>query len=428
MKFARGNSWHTLHYLIVCFILTAFLVSCGGGGGDNPPSTGSTGGTGGGGGDSISTLNSAGLDLLKSKDITNAKVKFQAAVEAAGTQSSNDADTARFFYALTRVAALGFDLTSDGNSNDLNRAADIFDRFGCSSAGRDPFLWTATCPDTLPGGTPTTGELLTFLQDVVLPELEGATSNLDGVSSSFNKVWTEPISSTTVESDYGDVLFARASLKALRAEILILLSYNLDIDIDAQANDTTSTAEQRLANNPNFFKPTASASAYLPQGRALLQGMVDDLIAAANAIQTETDSQTDDLITLEDMTQADITQGKADLTTFKDALSTATTVDDNETPSDTNDDVVINGDPFFSTVLDLRAMFPPFTGDNPTGFFPDPTFGGVLVQPTNLNDDLNNNSVADIFENGGAAKAKSLTKSLHKDQQKVQTFRDKVLK
>lgn len=371
--------------------------SGGKGGGSTPPS-----------GADPSALNAEGLEFLKSgATILDAKGKFQEAAAAAGTQSSNEADTARFFYALTRVAALGFDLVSDGNPNDLNRAADILDRLGCSSGGRDPLNWTVTCPSSFPNNSPTGVELQTFLKNVVLPELEGATNNLDGISNSFNRSWVEPASGTTVESDYGDVLFYRAGLKGLRANILILLSYNVDVDIDAEANDTTSDTQTRLARNPNLLKPTAAASTDLPQARTLLQGAADDLNAAVDAIQAETDSQADDLVNLDNTTSAEIAQAKTSLTTYKNALSAQTTVSDHGTPAP-GDDVIVNGDPFFAAnpPIDLRAKVPPYTtnisgpgtADIP-GMFPDPTFDGVLIQP-NVNEDLNSDGTPDVLEIG----------------------------
>lgn len=132
-------------------------------------------------------LNTEGLELLKNKNVLGAKDKFKQAVEAVGTQTSSDADTARFFYALTRIGSFALDLTSDGNPNDLNRPADFLDRFGCSSS-RDPFAFNGVCPKNLstPSNVPAGNEFQTFLKNVVLPEVEAAIGNLNDVSSTFN--------------------------------------------------------------------------------------------------------------------------------------------------------------------------------------------------------------------------------------------------
>ena len=74
-------------------------------------------------------LNSRGLEALKDAWVLRAKTYFEAAEDLAGNSISNDADTARFFYALTRIAALWFDTYSDGIANNgLNTLGDILDR------------------------------------------------------------------------------------------------------------------------------------------------------------------------------------------------------------------------------------------------------------------------------------------------------------
>jgi hypothetical protein len=86
-------------------------------------------------GASLNQLINEGLDALNNGWIIKARNYFKAAVEGlSGGENQNDADTARFFYALTRVIALGFDTYSDGNSTDMNRLADILDRFGCDTS------------------------------------------------------------------------------------------------------------------------------------------------------------------------------------------------------------------------------------------------------------------------------------------------------
>lgn len=343
-------------------------------------------------------LNAEGLELLKNRDVLGARDKFKQAVETAGTQTSNDADTARFFYALTRIGGYLFDLASDGNPNDLNRVADFLDRFGCSSS-RDPFAFKGVCPTTLssPSNVPAGNEFQAFLQNVVLPEVEGAVDNLSGVSNGFNLRWTEPISNTSVESDYGDVLAYRAALKTVRANILASLSYHLEGDVNAEVADTTATAQERLARHPDVFKPTPAAATNLPLARTLLQSATDDLIAAINAIQAESDSQTDDLVNLSLATSQEIAQEIANLEIYRNALSLPTTVYDHGTPS-TSDDLIVDGNAVFSGPFDIRAFSPPVTGDVP-GFFPEPTFGGALIQGLDVNTDVNPpNGTPDLLE------------------------------
>lgn len=333
-------------------------------------------------------LNTEGLELLNNKNVLGAKDKFKQAVEAVGTQTSSDADTARFFYALTRIGSFAFDLASDGNSNDLNRPADFLDRFGCSSS-RDPFAFSGVCPKNLstPSNVPAGNEFQTFLQNVVLPEVEAAIDNLNDVSSTFNLRWTEPISNLSVESDYGDVLAYRAALKSVQAQILAFLSYNLEGDINSEVADPTATAEARLARHPDIFKPNPAAATNFPLARTLLQSATDDLIAAVNAIQAETDSQADDLVNLNLATPQEIAQEIANLEVYRSALFSPTTVYDNGTPS-TSDDLIVNGNAVFTGPFDIRDFSPPVAGDVP-GLFPDATFGGAIIQGLDVNTDVN---------------------------------------
>nr|NIO16907.1 hypothetical protein [Deltaproteobacteria bacterium]NIS77620.1 hypothetical protein [Deltaproteobacteria bacterium] len=50
-----------------------------------------------------------GFDALEDGAVLRAETYFQAAVNQAGSSTSNDADTARIFFAVTRVGALAFD-------------------------------------------------------------------------------------------------------------------------------------------------------------------------------------------------------------------------------------------------------------------------------------------------------------------------------
>ena len=67
---------------------------------------------------------------------------------------------------------------------------------------------------------------------------------------------------------------------------------------------------------------------------------------------------------------------------------------------DISSEVVLK--PFFEG-LNLRSLLPDFSGNEPVGFLPDPTFGGILVSiegmaPVELNDDADGSGIADIFE------------------------------
>ena len=316
-----------------------------------------------------------------------------------GTEVSNEADTARFFHVLTFF----FDTVSDGDPNNgLNTASDILDAFNCTHAGSvhdDP-----SCPDTMPGNSPTGLELQNFLFNVGRPALEDIITTIQSVSQSFNYVWTEPWDGTSVESDFGDILVFSALAKGGLALLLMQDAYDLDADIDFEANNEESRTKQDFLNdNPNFGTLTNTGN--LNTARNYLDDGANDLDAAIAWMDAESDNQDNDFINLGDADAQEIQEDRDDLTTAKQCLFGQCTVDDNETVGDTSDDTILDFSNFFSPGINLRALLPTIAGDDPTGFLPDPYMDGVFVQldgwdPSELNNDRDGNGTADIFEEG----------------------------
>lgn len=355
------------------------------------------------------------LELLNSGDIVGARDLFRAAVSKYAGLGDNNEDTANFFYALTRVLAIWFDMQYDGSNSALYDTGDILDAFGCSETGRDPANFaihfvTATnpvppffsgiiCPgDPLSPNLPTGGEFQTFLYNIVRTELLGAIENLSSVSQSFTINWTEPFSMTTVESDYGDVLVLRSMFKATMAALEIEDAYDLDVDI----NDSNNTVESFLAANSGF--PVLMRSGNLQSARSFLTGSaLDDIDDAIDWIITEQDNQDDDWINLINMTPLQILDAKNDIATARECVLNQCTIDDNRTPGDTSDDTIISLAPYFDGQVNINSLFPSFNGDDPTGLLPDPTFGGMLKKikgndPSVLNNDADGDGTADSID------------------------------
>jgi hypothetical protein len=242
-----------------------------------------------------------------------------------------------------------------------------------------------------------------FAYTIVLPELMGALEDLDRVSESFNAGWIEPLDLTSVESDYGDVLVFRAALKVSIASILIQYAHNVEADIDQEYNayyGSGNTVEEFLIYNPNFGN--LRALDYLQSSKSYLDAACTDTLAAIDWIQAEADSQLDDYVSLKDATAEEVNDAKNKIAAFKQSLYGAAIIDDRGTPGDTSDDTVIDSGPAF-TGLNLRGLLPSFADNEPFGFLPDPTFGGVLIKikgnpPAKLNEDLDGNGTADIFD------------------------------
>ncbi|MEC4685509.1 MAG: hypothetical protein VST71_07240 [Nitrospirota bacterium] len=359
-------------------------------------------------GSSLNQLITDGLEAVSNEWMLKARNYFKAAVDLAGDSTSNDADTARFFYALTRVAAISADTFSDGTPGDMNSLGDILDRCGALPSDTARANWdTIECLDPLPSNTTDGAALQTFLYKEILPEIEGAITNLGAVSQDFNKQWIEPFDKTMVESDRGDVLFFKAALEGLAANLYTQYAYNLYVDIAAEGNKENTTTEDFLNNYGSFLSLTGSYIDNLNSAQTLYSAALNDLNAAIDEIKAETDNQDDDLIDLGDMTPSEITETQTDITNYNASLNgeTPVTIDDRDTPSDTTDDTIIDLSQFFADPwINLRTILPPFAGDDPTGLLPDPSFGGVLIQlngyaPDVLNTDTDNNGTADIFEN-----------------------------
>ncbi|MDY6839412.1 MAG: hypothetical protein SWH78_15715 [Thermodesulfobacteriota bacterium] len=347
---------------------------------------------------SLKKLLSNGFDALMDGWVLKANHYFKAAESLAGAATSNDADTARFLYALTRIAALGFDTYSDGNSTDMNTLGDILDRLGCVAldAARANFE-AISCAEPLPDDAPTGQEMQDFLYNVVRPEIEGSIANLEAVSEAFNKTWAVPFDHTTVESDYGDVLVFKAAAEAILGQLLIQYAYDLDADIDETVNNDQQTIEAFLIENDAFGTLRDGFATYLDLAKAYAEDALDDLDAAIVWIQEETDPQGNDLINLADETPQDIEEARQSIVVAKQCLYDRCTVDDNDT-TDPSDDVVLDASKFLAGI-DLNTLFPPFTGDDVSGLFPKPFLEGTIVQGLDLNEDIDpEDGIPDVFQ------------------------------
>ena len=336
----------------------------------------------------LSKLLSRGIDALPDGWGLRAKTFFEAAEALAGSNISNDADTARFFYALSRVAALGFNTYTDGNpTNGLNTLGDILDGFGTPNEDtKRSNLEAFSFPDPFPVNSPTGSDLQNFLVSVALPEIAAAIDNLDSVSVGFEKQWIEPFDHETVESDYGDVIFFRSVFYDALAAIYIQSAYNLNDDIDETKNND-KTVEQFLIDRPNFLTLLPSYTSKLNQAKSYTNTALDDLDAAIVWMdQIETDDQSNDFVNLTDLTFEQIVQARADIADAKNSLNGPTSVNDNKDPTDS---FILDAGIFFSG-LDFRSpnLIPPFTGNEVSGLFPDPTFKGVFGVGIDLNEDI----------------------------------------
>ena len=337
------------------------------------------------------------LDLVNQGKIVEARDVCVSSADAYGSTQSNDADTTRFFAALSRIASLWYNMSSDGNPNNgLNTFGDILDAFGCSNSGREPLRpesLNSLCPSILPANAPTGSDLQAFIRNVLRPEVENAIGNLNNVSQSLNVMWTEPFDGKQVKSDYGDVLAIRASLSYLLGSVIIENSYDLNANIGTATNQH-QTKEAFLAANPDFLKLVNSAELSMAQN--LLGAASDDALAAINWMQAETGDQSSHFISLSKMTPAQINRAKIQINEFKSSLSGPSTIH-----NDSNVAIGTLDSTKFFVGLNIRSLLPNFH-DNclvasstiPGKYFlVDPTFNGTWTNwsafdaqnPTNPN-------------------------------------------
>ncbi|MBN2063035.1 MAG: hypothetical protein JW882_21710 [Deltaproteobacteria bacterium] len=314
-----------------------------------------------------------------------AKTYFQSAMIKTEGVTSNDADTARFFYALTRVGSLVYKIESDGVEDGLNDIGDILDAFGYSqSESRLPLIGLQLQdPAALPLDSPRGQDLVDFLYNVFRPEIIGALGNLNDVSTSFNRTWEEPNLFEIVESDYGDVLFFAAIFRGILANIYMLKAYNLNCDID-ETDNNDYTLEEFFGYHPDFLKLISSYSNFLTNAKSYYKSGLNDAYDSILWMEGETDAQDNDYIHLVNSTATEIEEAKLTITDAKNSLDGPTFVNDHQTASQ---GFTLDMSIFFSG-LELRNYLPPISGDGANGLFPDPTFAGIVGPEENLNEDI----------------------------------------
>lgn len=338
-----------------------------------------TGGGGGGGGGSATDLIAQGLEALTRgtyADYVLARNLFQQAVAivTANGQQDNEAATAHFFYAITRVGALAAELPSDGAANGLNTVGDFLDAFGFAPNPRTTYSGLMA-PMTFPPTSPTAEDVRLFLATRVRQELEGAIDNLNQIPPSFQSQWSfndvAPGKLVATESDFGDVLAIRGAFRGVLAGVIIMTSYDLGDDIATQLNDPGRTLENILLANPNAGNHVDTSS--LPAAQTQLSTGIDDIVAAINFIQAESDPQDDDLINLASLPAGDVNEFLSESSTYKSALTGLVTTQ----ASDGSMASLFLPDFFDADGVDLRPFAPPVVGDDPAGLFQNNPFSPV---------------------------------------------------
>jgi hypothetical protein len=314
-----------------------------------------------------------------------ANQKFE---DALSLDSNNQ--QANLFYAVTRMAAFALE---SGNGGGLETLRDVFEAFGMTRNSND-FLDVGPPYDTssgLPGNSPSGEAIRQFLAGPYMNLLNETLENLEQISSSFNTILTaDETGDQAVEVDYGDVLMYKAMINANRCLVLIMSSYNLNVDIDAVANKISN---DQFNINPDLLKPypdllkllTGGGGALINAETALIE-TIDSYLAASAFIRSETDYQWDDLIEMIPEDAEDEALFRQNLNEFKASLNQSRTAD----LTDNENNLSLNLNPFFgagSGPYSLRDFLPqfnqcddPINGSMGHGLGDDPTLGGMLPE------------------------------------------------
>jgi hypothetical protein len=214
-----------------------------------------------------------GKSALTSHDILTARDQFKLALE---TDPNNQ--EANLLYGITRVIAV----VEDGqslNTAGLDSVREILELAGFMFTKFSVYDMSGTSPHPLALATPRTGDVLDFLKNKALPEINGAIANLSAVtntnfSSIISSASINKISATDIIIDFADALIVKALLHALKCNLELLMVYGLDANLpnflDAP-NDLM--AFKQLFQDATFLTPKDSAR--LTTAKSALTGFID---------------------------------------------------------------------------------------------------------------------------------------------------------
>jgi hypothetical protein len=273
--------------------------------------------------------------------------------------------------------------------------------------------------------SPDGNEIRDFIRQEVLPAISAAIDDLDTIDQTFTPLLLSPEDfgfeeeddgllggngpEEPHEVDFGDVALVKACLLLHKAQLLILISNDLETDVDAAidaANADTLVIENSLINqvftqddpggilggNPDFLALDAQALVTddtLEQARQALLDAATSYFAASAFIRAEADDQSDDLIVFPDPDDPLALQQEDEVMEgdFRDMLAAyEDSVDGtgNQVPVDLGalETTTVDLDQFFNgmDVQDFLPTFHHFGGDNfadLASLTTDRTFGGI---------------------------------------------------
>lgn len=316
-----------------------------------------------------------GKQALQNQNIIGARDYFR---EAVNYSPANE--EANFWYGLTRILAV-YEEGSETSSPNLNSIKGLALAFGITFTNFGLFNTEASVPEEVPPNAPTVNDVKNFIKTKLLPEVDGAISNMEKVTSSFSSYLQ--VNGTTINVDYADALIIRSAIYALKASLEILLAYNLQIyNIpDVFNGDIQDVLRFRkiFSQNSDFLKPEEPSR--LSVAKNALINFVEAYNTGADLLRRRSDGPGHlfviDLSEPEEggtgfyVTSDDTQSFQNVLLDLKDSLSGSHQWDN----SISNETIDLSK--FFNanSPLNLQAIFFDKDGDP---YFHDPTLGGIL--------------------------------------------------
>jgi len=226
---------------------------------------------------SSASLIDEGKALLADHKILEARDKFQQVVT---TDPGNQ--EGQFLYGVTRVFAV-YEDGQDQNTPELDSVREILESSGIILTEFNLFNTRGTTPETLAATTPRTGEIMLFLKNKLLTEVDGALANMAMVTGpSFASVISP---SATITVDYADVQVLRALLYGLKCQLELLQVYGLDVYLPPLLGPDGSQLEtygQLLQNDSTLLAPINPSR--LPVAKSALINFIDTYNTATTLI------------------------------------------------------------------------------------------------------------------------------------------------
>jgi WD40-like Beta Propeller Repeat len=315
-----------------------------------------------------------GLAALAAGDLHSATQQFCAVAASAPA-----GDRSNLYCAASRVFTKVFD---DPHLQSLALGSGV-SLFGNS---HDVCNWHAIIPHLPPSGSPSTGQIIAGLRDYLLPEIDAAAAQLEGLPDTVNVLFnlgnlpsclTGRLGARDIEIDHGDVLALTAGLKFVHAAIDALGAYNVDFN---PHDVVEKTAQDLLAGDATLG--TLTSTGRLASARQFADAGLADAVNAINSILGETDDQSNDLVVIAPLDRDGAARTAQVLSLVRQALQQQVVFSTDvglKQPARLDLSKLFNGQ-----FASLRPLLPAFNtrGQFDLAHFLDPTFGGMAPDLT----------------------------------------------